>query len=47
MTDDITWDDMTQPETMKGKAAGKKFFADDDQGVPRPQGDHAEHVGRR
>ncbi|MDB4937115.1 MAG: hypothetical protein JWP87_4087 [Labilithrix sp.] len=27
-TDDITWDDMTQPETMKGKAAGKKFFAE-------------------
>ncbi len=25
--DDITWDDMTQPETMKGKAAGKKYFA--------------------
>jgi steroid delta-isomerase-like uncharacterized protein len=24
--DDITWDDMTQPETMKGKAAGKKYF---------------------
>jgi len=27
-TDDITWDDMTQPEAMKGKAAGKKYFAD-------------------
>ena len=26
-SDDITWDDMTQPETMKGKAAGKKYFA--------------------
>lgn len=26
--DDITWDDMTQPETSKGKAAGKKFFAE-------------------
>jgi steroid delta-isomerase-like uncharacterized protein len=25
-SDDITWDDMTQPETMKGKAAGKKYF---------------------
>ena len=24
--EDITWDDMTQPETMKGKAAGKKYF---------------------
>lgn len=27
-SDDIQWDDMTMPETMKGKAAGKKFFAD-------------------
>ena len=27
-SDDITWDDMTQPETMKGKAAGKKYFAE-------------------
>jgi len=27
-TDDIAWDDMTQPETMKGKAAGKKFFGE-------------------
>jgi len=26
-SDDITWDDMTQPETMKGKAAGKKYFS--------------------
>ena len=25
-SEDITWDDMTQPETMKGKAAGKKYF---------------------
>jgi steroid delta-isomerase-like uncharacterized protein len=25
-SDDITWDDMTQPESMKGKAAGKKYF---------------------
>jgi steroid delta-isomerase-like uncharacterized protein len=24
--DDVTWDDMTQPEASKGKAAGKKFF---------------------
>jgi steroid delta-isomerase-like uncharacterized protein len=24
--DDIAWDDMTQPETMKGKDAGKKYF---------------------
>lgn len=24
--DDAEWDDMTQPETMKGKEAGKKFF---------------------
>jgi steroid delta-isomerase-like uncharacterized protein/uncharacterized protein (TIGR02246 family) len=24
--DDIQWDDMTQPDTMKGKAAGKKYF---------------------
>jgi len=28
VTDDGTWDDMTMPETMKGKAAGKKFFGD-------------------
>jgi steroid delta-isomerase-like uncharacterized protein len=28
MTDDVAWDDMSMPETMKGKAAGKKFFAD-------------------
>jgi steroid delta-isomerase-like uncharacterized protein len=27
-TDDVAWDDMTMPETMKGKAAGKKFFAE-------------------
>lgn len=27
-TDDIAWDDMTMPETMKGKAAGKKFFGE-------------------
>lgn len=27
-SDDITWDDMTQPETMKGKAAGKKYFTE-------------------
>ncbi len=27
-TDDVSWDDMTMPETMKGKAAGKKFFAE-------------------
>jgi steroid delta-isomerase-like uncharacterized protein len=26
-SDDITWDDLTQPEAMKGKAAGKKYFA--------------------
>jgi steroid delta-isomerase-like uncharacterized protein len=26
--DDIAWDDMTMPETMKGKAAGKKFFGE-------------------
>jgi steroid delta-isomerase-like uncharacterized protein len=26
--DDIAWDDMTQPETMKGKAASKKFFGE-------------------
>lgn len=26
MADDIQWDDMTQPETMKGKEADKKFF---------------------
>lgn len=26
--DDIAWDDMTMPDTMKGKAAGKKFFKD-------------------
>jgi steroid delta-isomerase-like uncharacterized protein len=24
--DDIAWDDLTQPDTMKGKDAGKKFF---------------------
>ncbi len=28
VTDDGTWDDMTMPETMKGKAAGKKWLAD-------------------
>jgi steroid delta-isomerase-like uncharacterized protein len=28
MTDDVAWDDMSMPESMKGKAAGKKFFAD-------------------
>lgn len=27
-TDDVQWDDLTMPETMKGKAAGKKFFKD-------------------
>ncbi len=26
--DDVTWDDMTQAETMKGKAAGKKYFTE-------------------
>jgi len=26
--DDIAWDDLSTPETMKGKAAGKKFFSD-------------------
>lgn len=26
--DDLAWDDMTMPETMKGKAAGKKFFGE-------------------
>jgi steroid delta-isomerase-like uncharacterized protein len=26
VADDITWDDMTQPETMKGKDSGKKYF---------------------
>jgi steroid delta-isomerase-like uncharacterized protein len=26
-TDDMTWDDMTQPETSKGKAAAKKYFS--------------------
>lgn len=25
-SDDVVWDDMTQPEPSKGKAAGKKFF---------------------
>lgn len=28
LADDATWDDMTMPETMKGKAAGKKFFGE-------------------
>lgn len=28
VTDDLTWDDLTMPEAMKGKAAGKKFFAE-------------------
>ena len=27
-SDDIAWDDLSTPETMKGKAAGKKFFSD-------------------
>jgi steroid delta-isomerase-like uncharacterized protein len=27
-SDDIAWDDLSTPEMMKGKAAGKKFFAD-------------------
>lgn len=26
--DDIAWDDVTMPEPMKGKAAGKKFFGE-------------------
>lgn len=26
LADDIAWDDMSQPETMKGKASGQKFF---------------------
>ncbi|HEY8076178.1 MAG TPA: ester cyclase [Labilithrix sp.] len=26
VADDVQWDDMTQPDTMKGKDSGKKFF---------------------
>jgi len=26
VADNVEWDDMTQPETMKGKESGKKFF---------------------
>ena len=34
VTDDGTWDDMTMPETMKGKAAGKKWLADTTKAFP-------------
>jgi steroid delta-isomerase-like uncharacterized protein len=27
-SDDLTWDDLTQPEAMKGKAAGKRYFVE-------------------
>jgi steroid delta-isomerase-like uncharacterized protein len=27
-SDDLTWDDLTQPETMKGKAAAKRYFVE-------------------
>lgn len=32
--DDVTWDDMVQAETMKGKAASKKYFAEMTKGFP-------------
>ncbi|MBX3192561.1 MAG: ester cyclase [Labilithrix sp.] len=39
--DDITWDDMTQPETMKGKAAGKKYFAEMTKAFPDAKATHS------
>ena len=36
---------MTQPETMKGKAAGKKFFGEMTKAFPDAQGDRRERRG--
>jgi steroid delta-isomerase-like uncharacterized protein len=44
-TDDIVWDDMTMPEAMKGKAAGKKFFNEITKAFPDLKANHVNTWG--